>query len=185
MNVVAKIYQRLRESRPLSEKPFASIHQQDKVLQFPASRLELHLTKAMSVKTLIPMTCLLLLGQSCVRKPSETEVSSNSNDTSDLFFGSFQKTSEDSLILIATKYEVSDSDARKIAETYLKNHDMLYALLGETNGQDQPGLEEIVENSVSETISQLSKEMNIPRQTIASVIIDYRILKALESFPEQ
>lgn len=89
---------------------------------------------------------------------------------------------KEQIALLALKYEVEEGLLEKILADYSAKHDVTQKvksnLAGEVAAQQNPGF--TVDLDFAGTINALSLQYNVPKERIAALLIDYRVMAAVD-----
>jgi len=78
--------------------------------------------------------------------------------------------------LLSMKYNIEETKVENILNEYSSKHDFLYQLGKKIfNEKEETPKQEEVKQNFQETISELSIKYNVPKEILASIIIDYKI----------
>ena len=113
---------------------------------------------------------LLMFG--CEGKIGEKKI----NEITEQLLERISKPDFEKVALLSVKYNIEATKAENIINEYLSKHDFFYKLRKKIfDEKEERHKKEEVKQNFQETISELSVKYNVPREILASVIIDYKI----------
>ena len=80
--------------------------------------------------------------------------------------------------LLSTKYKIEETTLESILDEYLTKHDLLYLLTKSSKKKEKVNIHDKIDLNFKETLSILSSKYNLSKETLASIIIDYKSLKS-------
>lgn len=130
---------------------------------------------------LIALTIAAGLAAACSPSPNVT-IPEPDNDMSDADILNFAlQPGKEQLSLLAIKYGVPSDKIETLVTTYRSEHDPIYRMfmIKETNEGFQMS-ELLSKERVEDTLDRLSSSLEIPREVLASIIMDYQAWAAAE-----
>ena len=83
--------------------------------------------------------------------------------------------------LLSIKYNIEEVTLESILDEYLTKHDFSYFLARSLRKKEKVNIYDKIDLDFKGTLTMLSSKYNIPKETLASIIIDYKSLKSMGS----
>ncbi len=80
--------------------------------------------------------------------------------------------------LLSIKYNIEEPTLESILDDYLTKHDLWYFLARSSRKKEKVNIYDKIDLNFKETLTTLSSKYNIPKETLANIIIDYKSLKS-------
>jgi hypothetical protein len=100
-------------------------------------------------------------------------------EKSEQFFKDFMaQDHRERIALLSIKYNVEETTLEGILDEYLTKHDFSYGLTKSLGKKEKWDIYEKIDLNFKGTLSMLSSKYNLSKETLASIIIDYKSLKS-------
>ena len=88
------------------------------------------------------------------------------------------KGNKEIVALLSIKHNIEEATLESILDEYLTKHDLWYSLERSSRKNEKVSVYDKINLDFKGTLSMLSNKYNISKETLASIIIDYKSLKS-------
>ncbi len=133
-------------------------------------------------KTIVMLSCLFLIsGLLLFGCESETKRNKKKlqQEKSEQFMKDFMaRDHKERVALLSIKYNVEENTLESILDEYLINHDFTYGLKKSIDKKEKWDIHDKMNLNFTATLSMLSNKHKLSKETLASIIIDYKSLES-------